>query len=112
MRLELSRAPASAAAAATAATVLQNSFERPASEEGVSGPPHQFREPKAVQAPPLAREGESQEETGSHTRLRVPTGSARVLFASALPPPGGGMGAVGTGGSLEEGAAEGVPRLS
>lgn len=64
-----------------------------------------------VQAPPLAREGESQAETGSHTRLRLPTGTARVLFASALPPPGGGMGAVGTGGSLEEGAAEGVPRL-
>lgn len=64
-----------------------------------------------VQAPPLARERESQAETGSHTRLRVPTGTARVLFASALPPPGGGMGAVGTGGSLEEGAAEGVPRL-
>lgn len=64
-----------------------------------------------VQAPPLARERESQAEIGSHTRLRVPTGTARVLFASALPPPGGGMGAVGTGGSLEEGAAEGVPRL-
>ncbi|TKC43254.1 hypothetical protein EI555_010596, partial [Monodon monoceros] len=36
-------------------------------------------------------DGECQAESGSHTRLRVPTGTARVFFASALPPPGGGL---------------------
>ncbi|XP_030619318.1 uncharacterized protein LOC111173325 [Delphinapterus leucas] len=41
-----------------------------------------------VQAPSLAGDGEA--ESGSHTSLRVPTGTARVFFASALPPPGGG----------------------
>lgn len=66
-----------------------------------------------VQAPPLARERECQAETGSHTRLRVPTGSARVLLASALPPSGGGVGAVGTrrefrGGSSRRGSLPGL----
>ncbi|KAM7239663.1 hypothetical protein CapIbe_009158 [Capra ibex] len=55
----------------------------------------------------------------SDARHQCPAKVKRALNEFLLlkaPPPaisqaGGGMGAVGTGGSLEEGAAEGVPRL-
>lgn len=81
----------------------------PRQRRGASGRPHQFREPKAESRHRHLRREKQRRDP--HTRLRVLTGPARVLFASAPPPPGGGVGAVGTGGSLEEGAAEGVPRL-
>ena len=64
-----------------------------------------------VQAPPLAREENAKQRMDRTHVYACPPPPPRVLLASALPPPGGGVGAVGTGGSLEEGAAEGVPRL-
>lgn len=107
VRLKLSRATASAAAAAAAAsgtTVLQNSLQRPASEEG----PRAVRSNSGsrTQSPgtaTCARE-RGKPRPDPHTRLRVLTGPASVRWASAPPPPGGGVGAVGTGGSLRGGS--------
>lgn len=84
----------------------------PHQRKGGSGRPHQFREPKAESRHRHLQERDNaKQRPDPHTRLRVPTGTARVLFSSAPPPPGGGVGAMGSCGSLEEGAAEGLPRL-
>ncbi|XP_053784931.1 uncharacterized protein [Desmodus rotundus] len=85
-RLELSRAPDSAAAATATTAALQNSLRRPASEEGPRAARTNSGSPG--QSPRTATRGRQKQRPDPHTSLRVLTGTARVLFAPAPPPPG------------------------
>jgi hypothetical protein len=109
VRLELSQAPAPASA--NTATALQNSLSRPANEEGA--PTGRTNSRSRKQSP----------GTVTCKRRRLPSREAIRTHVYACPPAlrafsmlprrprqVEGVGAAGTGGSLEEGAAEGVPR--